>query len=78
MSNIFRVNNEDTRMTSGASFVNFEHIAIYSVIIVEFQQIDVAWSCDILVSDNKFVRNIQSCGLEKFFRLHVFIFTQST
>ena len=42
-------------MTSGASFVNFEHIAIYSVIIVEFQQIDVAWSCDILVSDNKFV-----------------------
>ena len=55
MSNIFRVNNEDTRMTSGASFVNFEHIAIYSVIIVEFQQIDVAWSCDILVSDNKFV-----------------------
>ena len=55
MSNIFRVNNEDTRMTSGASFVNFEHIAIYSVIIVEFQQIDVVWSCDILVSDNKFV-----------------------
>ena len=27
MSNIFKVNNKDTRTTSGASIANFEHIS---------------------------------------------------
>ena len=39
MSNLFKlfkVNNKDTRMASGASVVDFEHISVYSNVIAEF------------------------------------------
>ena len=41
MSNIFKVNNKDNRMTSGASTVNFKHILHFIIIVVEFNQINV-------------------------------------
>ena len=41
VSNIFKVNNKDTRTASGTSIVTFENFALYStVIIVEFDQIN--------------------------------------
>ena len=33
MSNIFKVKNKDTRTMSGASFVNFEHILHYILLL---------------------------------------------
>ena len=33
---LFKVNNKDTRMASGASVVDFEHISVYSNVIAEF------------------------------------------
>ena len=54
MSNIFKVNNKDTRTASGASIVIFEHISkfILLFIIAELQQINAAWDRETLVSDN--------------------------
>ena len=41
MSNIFKVNNKDTKM-SVASIVNFQYFALYSTdIIAEFKQIQM-------------------------------------
>ena len=33
MSNMFKVNNKDTRTTSGASIVNFEHILQFILLV---------------------------------------------
>ena len=45
MSNIFKVNNKDTRMTSAASIFNLGHISLYStVIIAEFEQVNAGWA----------------------------------
>ena len=41
MSNIFKVNNKDTRTTSDVSVINFEHILHFIIIIiVEFNQLN--------------------------------------
>ena len=55
MSNIFRVNLKDTRTTSGASIVNFEHILHFIVNIAKFEQKSAGWAQEMVVSDNKFV-----------------------
>ena len=34
MSNIFKVNNKDTKTTSGASLVNFEHILQFILLFI--------------------------------------------
>ena len=45
MSDIFKVNNKDTRMTSSVFIVNFEHIFfIFTVNIVEFEQMNGGWA----------------------------------
>ena len=36
VSNIFRVSNKDTRTTSGTSFVNFNHISLFNLLMVLF------------------------------------------
>ena len=74
MSNIFKVNNNDTRTKSGNSIVNFEHIlhfillsvlyfALYSTVsIADFEQI----STILISTNNKFVGNkkLYISGLE--------------
>ena len=40
MSDIFRVNNTDTRTTPCAFIVNFGHISHFIIIIAEFAQIN--------------------------------------
>ena len=47
-----QVNNKDTRTTSGASVVNFEHISHF---IAEFEQINICWVLETIVSDSKVV-----------------------
>ena len=46
MTDIFKVNNQDTRTMSGASIVNFEHYLVFysTVIIDEFEQKNSAWA----------------------------------
>ena len=43
MSNIFKINNEDTRMMCGASVDNFEDI-LHFINIHEFEQINAGWA----------------------------------
>ena len=43
MSNIFKINNEDTRMMCGASVDNFEDI-LHFINIHEFEQINASWA----------------------------------
>ena len=56
MSNIFKVNNKDTRTTSGASVVNFEHIShfILLLLLLNSNKKNVSWAREIIVPDNKF------------------------
>ena len=49
MINIIKVNSKDNRTVSVASVVNFEHISHF-VIIVEFNQINVGWARETIVS----------------------------
>ena len=60
MSNVLKVNNKDTRTTSGASIVNAEHISQFIVIIAEFEQINAGWAQETIVPDNKFI--LSNCG----------------
>ena len=76
--NIFKVNNKDTRMMSGASFANFEHILHFILLLIlltEFEQINVVWAGETVVqSINLFpvtVKNILSYGLGKFVGIYV-------
>ena len=42
ISNIFKVNNKDTRAVSGASLVNFEYMSHFSTVIIpEYKQTNV-------------------------------------
>ena len=44
MSNLFKVDNNNTRTLSGASIVNFEHISQFILLnIAEFKQINASW-----------------------------------
>ena len=52
--NIFKVNSKDNTTTSVASVVIFGHI-LHFIIIVEFNQINVDWAWETVVSDNRFV-----------------------
>ena len=45
MSNIFKVNNKDTRTKSGAAVVNFEHNSHFILLLIaEIEQINAYWS----------------------------------
>ena len=54
MPNIFEVNSKNTRATSGASIVNFEHI-LNCILVAEFQQKNAGWAWESVVSDKKIV-----------------------
>ena len=77
--NILKVGNEDTRTTSGASTVNFEHILHFTciyTIIAEFEQMLLGTESIKFKTINLFsvtVRNILFYGLGTFVRLYVFI-----
>ena len=56
VSNIFKINSTDTRATSAAPIVNFEHISHFVQLFysaVEFQQINASWASETIVSDKK-------------------------
>ena len=45
MTDIFKVNNKDTRTMSGASIVNFEHyLVFYSTVIIDEFEKNSAWA----------------------------------
>ena len=57
MSNIFKVNNKDTRMMPVTSIVNFEHISLFILLLL---LLNLVW--EDIVLDNKFV----FCNCEKY------------
>ena len=51
-----------TTAKPGASIDNFGHILLFIIIVIEFNQINVGWAWEFIVSDNKFLFS----NLEKF------------
>ena len=81
-SSILKVKNKSTRITSGASTVNFEHSLHFILTVIIAEQINAVWVWEIIVSD-KFPSN--NCGKYKvlyrpvkFVGLHVFILIHPT
>ena len=52
MSNMFKVNNKDTKTMPGAAAVNFEHISHFIITTAVFKQINASSTWETVISDN--------------------------
>ena len=52
MSDMFKVNNKDTKTMPGDAAVSFEHISHFIITIAEFEQINASSTWETVISDN--------------------------
>ena len=73
MSDMFKVNNKDTKTMPGDAAVSFEHISHFIITIAEFEQINASSTWETVISDNEVVfrtvRNTLPYGLGKPYNL---------